>query len=162
MEDCGRTIPDGSRKREEYARLVGHLTATDSVTDFSLTTNDLLLTRNPANQPRDAGLQRITISLDTLDGFTLRQRLYARSVGSAALSQLQLITEERQPSVSAMQMEGVKLVLLLLYRNRFGINVSVPDLQPRGKMYNCLFVSQGQDLRCLLRQCDGDKYISVA
>ena len=64
-------------------------------------------------------------------GFILRQRLYARSVGSTALSQLHLIKEERQPSISAMQMEVVKLVLMLLYRNRFSINAPVPDLQPR-------------------------------
>lgn len=38
-----------------------------------------------------------------------------------------------------MQMEGVKLVLLLLYRNRFGINVPVPGLQP-GERYTIAFL----------------------
>ena len=52
--------------RRELPRLVSRLAALPPVRDLSLTTNGVLLAGN-AGALRDAGLHRITVSLDTLD-----------------------------------------------------------------------------------------------
>jgi cyclic pyranopterin phosphate synthase len=52
--------------------LVGRLAALDNVEDLALTTNAMLL--EPLAKPlKDAGLQRVTISLDSLDDAVFRQ-----------------------------------------------------------------------------------------
>jgi cyclic pyranopterin phosphate synthase len=51
--------------RQDLPRLIEMLAGVDSVTDLALTTNGLLLS-SVARQLTDAGLQRITVSLDTL------------------------------------------------------------------------------------------------
>jgi cyclic pyranopterin phosphate synthase len=57
--------------RREIDRLVAMLAAVDGVSDIALTTNGLLLARN-AQRLRDAGLDRVTVSLDALDRSALR------------------------------------------------------------------------------------------
>ena len=52
--------------RRELASLIGRLAAIDGVEDLTLTTNGYLLPRTVA-ELKDAGLQRITVSLDSLD-----------------------------------------------------------------------------------------------
>lgn len=52
--------------RPHLAELVGRLRRIDGITDLALTTNGVLLSRH-AGELRDAGLDRVTISLDTLD-----------------------------------------------------------------------------------------------
>ena len=52
--------------RKNLPKLVEHLAAIDGIEDLALTTNGSLLARH-AQALRDAGLQRITLSLDTLD-----------------------------------------------------------------------------------------------
>src|SRR5581483_745818 len=51
--------------RQDLPRLIEMLAGVDSVTDLALTTNGLLLSPI-AHQLADAGLQRVTVSLDTL------------------------------------------------------------------------------------------------
>lgn len=58
--------------RRELARLVDMLAALDGVEDIALTTNGVLLPRQ-AEQLRDAGLTRVTISLDALDDVVFRR-----------------------------------------------------------------------------------------
>lgn len=58
--------------RKNLAVLIERLAAIDSIRDISLTTNGVLLTRERARQLKNAGLNRITISLDTLDAATFR------------------------------------------------------------------------------------------
>ena len=53
--------------RRDIERLVEMLAGIDGLNDLTLTTNGSLLTREKARALRDAGLQRITISLDSLD-----------------------------------------------------------------------------------------------
>ena len=53
--------------RRELERLVAMLAAIDGLGDLTLTTNGALLTPAKARAIKDAGLQRITISLDSLD-----------------------------------------------------------------------------------------------
>jgi cyclic pyranopterin phosphate synthase len=53
--------------RRELEKLVAMLAAVPGLTDLTLTTNGSLLTREKARALRDAGLRRITISLDSLD-----------------------------------------------------------------------------------------------
>jgi cyclic pyranopterin phosphate synthase len=58
--------------RRNVAELIGHLSALPGIADLALTTNGVLL----ASQARDlraAGLQRITVSLDTLDRTRFQQ-----------------------------------------------------------------------------------------
>jgi len=57
--------------RRDIERLVTMLAAT-GVRDIALTTNGSLLTREKAEMLRDAGLSRVTISLDSLDDATFR------------------------------------------------------------------------------------------
>jgi len=52
--------------RPHLAELVERLRRLDGITDLALTTNGVLLARHAA-ELRDAGLDRVTISLDTLD-----------------------------------------------------------------------------------------------
>lgn len=53
--------------RKELETLIAQLAAIDGVDDIAMTTNAKLLTREKAQQLRDAGLDRITVSLDSLD-----------------------------------------------------------------------------------------------
>lgn len=53
--------------RRDLERLVGMLASIPGIEDLSLTTNGALLTRKKTQALRDAGLQRVTISLDSLD-----------------------------------------------------------------------------------------------
>jgi cyclic pyranopterin phosphate synthase len=57
--------------RRDLERLVEMLAAVDGVSDVALTTNGLLLARS-AQRLRDAGLDRVTVSLDALEASTLR------------------------------------------------------------------------------------------
>lgn len=52
--------------RPHLAELVSRLRRIDGITDLALTTNGVLLSRHAA-ELRDAGLDRVTVSLDTLD-----------------------------------------------------------------------------------------------
>ena len=58
--------------RRDLERLVELLAAIDGVRDLTLTTNGSLLTHAKARALRDAGLQRVTVSLDSLDDATFR------------------------------------------------------------------------------------------
>jgi cyclic pyranopterin phosphate synthase len=57
--------------RRELERLVEMLAGVEGVADVALTTNGLLLARH-AQRLRDAGLDRVTVSLDALDASALR------------------------------------------------------------------------------------------
>lgn len=59
--------------RRDLERLVRMLAATRGVQDIALTTNGSLLTRDKALALRDAGLHRITVSLDSLDDAVFRR-----------------------------------------------------------------------------------------
>src|SRR5438105_1194608 len=59
--------------RRDLERLVGMLAATRGVQDIALTTNGSLLTRDKAIALREAGLNRITVSLDSLDDAVFRR-----------------------------------------------------------------------------------------
>ncbi|MEE9342600.1 MAG: radical SAM protein, partial [Gammaproteobacteria bacterium] len=56
--------------RPKLPELVNRLAKLPGLEDISLTTNGSLLTRENAQQLKDAGLNRITISLDALDDAT--------------------------------------------------------------------------------------------
>ncbi len=58
--------------RRDLERLVEALASIDGLRDLTLTTNGSLLTPAKARSLRDAGLQRITISLDSLDDDVFR------------------------------------------------------------------------------------------
>jgi cyclic pyranopterin phosphate synthase len=58
--------------RRDLERLVEMLAAIDGLRDLTLTTNGSLLTPEKAQSLRTAGLQRITISLDSLDDAVFR------------------------------------------------------------------------------------------
>lgn len=58
--------------RKELERLIEKLAGVPGITDVSLTTNGSLLTPDKAQKLADAGLKRITISLDALDNATFQ------------------------------------------------------------------------------------------
>ena len=58
--------------RRNLEQLVGMLTAIDGVDDIALTTNGSLLSLKKAQALKQAGLRRITISLDSLDNTTFQ------------------------------------------------------------------------------------------
>jgi len=58
--------------RRDLERLIAQLAAIDGLDDIALTTNGSLLTREKARALKDAGLRRITISLDSLDDAVFR------------------------------------------------------------------------------------------
>lgn len=58
--------------RRELERLIEQLAAIDGIEDISLTTNASLLTPHKARSLADAGLKRVTVSLDALDNDTFQ------------------------------------------------------------------------------------------
>ena len=58
--------------RKDVERLIAKLAGIEGVQDLSLTTNGSLLTPKKAEQLYRAGLRRVTISLDALDGETFK------------------------------------------------------------------------------------------
>lgn len=58
--------------RKSIPVLIEQLSDIEGIEDISLTTNGVLLTQDVAQQLKDAGLQRITISLDALDDETFK------------------------------------------------------------------------------------------
>ena len=58
--------------RKNLSSLIKKLSKIKDIEDISLTTNGVLLSKELAIQLKDAGLQRITISLDTLDNETFK------------------------------------------------------------------------------------------
>jgi cyclic pyranopterin phosphate synthase len=58
--------------RRDLERLVAQLAPIEGLNDIALTTNGSLLTREKARSLKDAGLKRITISLDSLDDAVFR------------------------------------------------------------------------------------------
>jgi cyclic pyranopterin phosphate synthase len=58
--------------RRDLERLVAQLAVIDGLRDIALTTNGSVLTLEKARALRDAGLRRITVSLDSLDDATFR------------------------------------------------------------------------------------------
>src|SRR5438309_8802975 len=59
--------------RRDLERLVEMLARIKGVQDLALTTNGSLLTRDKARALRDAGLTRVTVSLDSLDDAVFRR-----------------------------------------------------------------------------------------
>jgi cyclic pyranopterin phosphate synthase len=58
--------------RRDLERLIEQLAVIDGLRDVALTTNGSLLTPTKARSLRDAGLRRVTVSLDALDDATFR------------------------------------------------------------------------------------------
>ncbi|ASJ70185.1 GTP 3',8-cyclase MoaA [Granulosicoccus antarcticus] len=56
--------------RRDLERLISQIRAVPGITDISMTTNASLLTRARAQSLRDAGLQRLNVSLDAMDDAT--------------------------------------------------------------------------------------------
>jgi cyclic pyranopterin phosphate synthase len=71
--------------RRELERLVAMLVDVDGIEDVALTTNGLLLAEK-ARSLADAGLSRVTVSLDALDDETLR------AIGDAPISATRVLT----------------------------------------------------------------------
>jgi GTP 3',8-cyclase len=59
--------------RRDLELLVGQLSAVPGISDLALTTNGALLTSKVARSLKDAGLHRVTISLDSLDDDVFRR-----------------------------------------------------------------------------------------
>lgn len=59
--------------RNDLEKLVGMIASVPGITDISLTTNASLLTLKRAQSLKDAGLQRLNVSLDALDDKTFMQ-----------------------------------------------------------------------------------------
>ncbi len=226
--------------RKNISVLVGQLAQIDSIEDLSLTTNGVLLTADLAKQLKQAGLKRITISLDALDdatfkaisdvSFTVSQVLQAidnAEVAGLAPIKINLVVRrgineqciipmvERfygsgiivrfieymdVGSTNGWQMEQVFSAQEIVdvinerfaieplqanydgevaqrWRHRdgqgeIGIIASVTQpfcqsctrmrLSAEGKLYTCLFATQGWSLRQLLREGADDEHIAEA
>lgn len=59
--------------RRDLEHLVSSIRAVPGITDISMTTNASLLTRKRARSLRDAGLQRLNVSLDAMDDETFKR-----------------------------------------------------------------------------------------
>ena len=224
--------------RKNLAVLIERLAAIDSIEDISLTTNGVLLTQELATHLRDAGLKRITISLDTLDKATFRLisnvnfdlSLVLRAIDLAELAglapvKINMVVKKGINESSILPMARYfhgsgKIVRFIEYmdvghtnqwnlddvftaadivselRTEFEIEPAEPNyrgevakrwryrdgggeigvissvtqpfcqhctrarLSAEGKLYTCLFATQGRDLRHLLREGADDKYIA--
>ncbi len=224
--------------RKNLPVLIEQLAKIDSIEDISLTTNGVLLTQESAMKLKDAGLKRITISLDTLDdatfklisdvdfdvGRVLQAIDHAESAGLTPVK-INVVVKKGINEGSILPMArhfhgSGKIVRFIEYmdvghtnhwkmddvfaaedivnevRREFeikpadanyqgevakrwryqdgggeiGIIASVTQpfcqsctrarLSAEGKLYTCLFATQGRDLRHLLREGANDKYIA--
>lgn len=224
--------------RKNLPVLIEQLAKIDSIEDISLTTNGVLLTQESAMELKDAGLKRITISLDTLDDVTFKlisdvdfdvgrvlQAIdHAESAGLTPVK-INVVVKKGINEGSILPMArhfhgSGKIVRFIEYmdvghtnhwkmddvfaaedivnevRREFeikpadanyqgevakrwryrdgggeiGIIASVTQpfcqsctrarLSAEGKLYTCLFATQGRDLRHLLREGANDKYIA--
>ncbi len=224
--------------RKNLAGLIERLAAIDTIEDVSLTTNGVLLTQERAVELKNAGLKRITISLDTLDEATFRaisdvdvgpgpvlQAIeHAQAAGLAPIK-INMVVKKGCNEDSILPMARLfhgsgKIVRFIEYmdvghtnhwnlddvytatqildrlREEFDLEPAVPNytgevakrwryrdgggelgiiasvtqpfcqdctrarLSAEGRLYTCLFATQGRDLRHLLREGAGDKYIS--
>lgn len=226
--------------RKNLAVLIEHLAAIDSIQDISLTTNGVLLTQERARRLKNAGLSRITISLDTLDDATFRSisdvdfgpDLVLRAIDEAGMAGLlpvkvNMVVKKGANEDSIVPMArhfhgSGKILRFIEYmdvghtnhwnlddvytateivnvlREEFDIEPAEPNYQgevakrwrykdgggevgiiasvtqpfcqdctrarlsAEGKLYTCLFATQGRDLRHLLREGAGDQYIADA
>ena len=224
--------------RKNLAVLIEHLAMIDSIRDISLTTNGVLLTRDRAKQLKDAGLNRITVSLDTLDATAFRSisnadfgpDLVLRAIDEAEAAGLvpikvNMVVKKGANEDSILPMArhfhgSGKIIRFIEYmdvghtnqwnlddvytaaeivdtlRREFDIEPAEPNYQgevakrwcyrdgggeigiiasvtqpfcqdctrarlsAEGKLYTCLFATQGHDLRHLLREGASDKYIA--
>ncbi len=224
--------------RKNLAVLIEHLAAIDAIEDISLTTNGVLLTQDRARQLRNAGLNRITISLDTLDVATFKSisnadfspDLVLRAIDEAQAAGLapvkvNMVVKKGANESSILPMArhfhgSGKIIRFIEYmdvghtnqwnlddvytaaeivdelRKEFDIEPAEPNyrgevakrwryrdgggeigiiasvtqpfcqdctrarLSAEGKLYTCLFATQGRDLRHLLREGASDKYIA--
>jgi cyclic pyranopterin phosphate synthase len=88
--------------RPRLAELVGLLAAVPGAEDVALTTNGVLLARQAA-ELRAAGLQRVTVSLNTLD-----PEIFARMSGGGSLGQvLEGIAEARRAGLAPLKVNAV-------------------------------------------------------
>ena len=226
--------------RKNLAVLIEHLAAIDSIQDISLTTNGVLLTEARAHRLKEAGLNRITISLDTLDPETfgaisnadfgpdrvLRGIDAAQAAGLAPVK-VNMVVKKGSNEGSILPMarhfHGSDQILRFIeymdvghtnqwnlndvytaaeiisdLRGEFDLEPAEPNyrgevarrwcymdgggeigliasvtqpfcqdctrarLSAEGKLYTCLFATQGHDLRHLLREGAGDQYIADA
>ncbi len=226
--------------RKNLAVLIEHLAAIGSIQDISLTTNGVLLTQDRARRLKNAGLSRITISLDTLDDATFRSisdvdfgpDLVLRAIDYAEAAELvpvkvNMVVKKGANEDSIVPMArhfhgSGKILRFIEYmdvghtnqwnldevytateivsvlREEFDIEPAEPNyrgevakrwrymdgggeigliasvtqpfcqdctrarLSAEGKLYTCLFATQGRDLRHLLREGAGDQYIAEA
>ncbi len=223
--------------RKKLPVLIQQLSGIEGIEDISLTTNGVLLTKEMAHQLKDAGLQRITISLDALDdetfktisdvGFGVEKVLQAienaqaanlapikinmvvkkgvnehsilpmaeyfhssnvilrfiefMDVGSTNQWQLDDVFSAKQiaevinhalpiePAEANYQGEVAKRWRYKDGGGEIGIISSVTQpfcqtctrarLSAEGKLYTCLFATQGKDLRHLIREGANDEHI---
>ena len=226
--------------RRNISTLVEQLAQIEPIEDMSLTTNGVLLTKDLARELKDAGLKRVTISLDTLDDDVLKvisdvsvsvdQVLQAidnaESVGLTPIKINMVVKRGANEhcilpmvrhfrgtnkivrfiefmdvgSTNHWQMQDVfsaeEIVNVISQEFRIepvdanyegevakrwrhedgsgeiGIVSSVTQpfcqgctrarLSAEGKLYTCLFATQGRDLRHLLREGANDEYIAEA
>lgn len=224
--------------RKNIPVLVEQLSSIEGIEDISLTTNGVLFTEKIAQQLKDAGLQRITVSLDALDDKTFKaisdvsfhvdkvldaieiadtvglspvkiNMVVKKGVNEHAILPmakhfhnsgkiLRFIEFMDVGSTNHWQMEEVfsakKMINLInqelsiepadanykgevakrwRYKDgggEIGIISSVTQpfcqsctrarLSAEGKLYTCLFATEGKDLRHLIRQGANDEYIS--
>ncbi|MGI9228088.1 MAG: GTP 3',8-cyclase MoaA [Gammaproteobacteria bacterium] len=224
--------------RKNISVLVEQLSNIEAIEDISLTTNGVLLTEKMAQQLKDAGLQRITVSLDALDDKTFKaisdvsfnvdkvldaieiadsvglspikinmvikkgvnehailpmakhfhnsgkilRFIEFMDVGStnhwqmddvfSAKEMIDVINQELpiEPADANYKGEVAKRWRYKDGGGEIGIISSVTQpfcqsctrarLSAEGKLYTCLFATQGKDLRHLIRQGANDEYIS--
>lgn len=75
--------------RQQLAKLVAQLSVIDGVEDIAMTTNAKLLTPEKAQKLKDAGLRRVTISLDSLDNDVFQQMNGRRGTVEEVLNGIQ-------------------------------------------------------------------------
>jgi cyclic pyranopterin phosphate synthase len=120
--------------RRRLPNLVAMIAATPGIDDLGLTTNGLLLAESAAAL-RDAGLHRVTISLDTLDPLTFR-RLTRRDGLDRVLEGIDAATAAGfRPKLNAVVVRGVndaEVVPLALFARGRRLTLRFIEYMPIG------------------------------
>jgi len=140
--------------RRDLEELVTQIRGVEGISDISMTTNASLLSRERARSLRDAGLQRLNVSLDAMDDETFK------AVNDVGVSVQAVLAQANYRGEVAKRWEyldgGGEIGIISSVSEPFCGDCSRARLSATGSIYTCLFASSGHDLRPVLRSGNPD------
>src|SRR6266545_2746586 len=146
--------------RHDLASLVAMIARDPRIADLAVTTNGLLLAKHAADLRR-AGLQRVTVSLDTLR--PERMLAFAKSARHAdVLGGIEPVAgDQRAPAERFRLPDGATFGIIASTTAPFCASCDRSRLTADGHWFLCLYAAQGIDLREPLRRGASDQELAA-